>query len=96
MTNAVRFPVPTASSDLKEWALQITQVLQRFLGQIPSEDQVGSIVIWAEGAKPPESVIPCGGSFSAKSYPVLARQLGTTTVPTIPAPAGFTLGVIAR
>ena len=96
MAQQIKFPNPEVSADWKEWAHSITQTLQRFFGTIPSDNQVGSVVIWVSGESPPDSVLPSGANFSATDYPILARQIGATTVPTIAAPAGMMAGVIAR
>ena len=94
MASQVKFPVHNTAREWREWADQLTTVLQKFFGFQDSPDQVGSLVLYT--GNPPEGVIASGSTFSGKAYPILAKQLGGTAVPPIAAPAGFKYGVLAR
>lgn len=91
---ATSVKLPRHEGDTGMWAQRIVQILEKYLNPFP-EDQVGSVVIFI--GSPPEGVLPADGTtvIDQKKYPVLFKQIGST-MPSIPAPGGFTFGLVAR
>ena len=94
MVSSTNFPKPEHSSDWREWAQAMTSVLQKNFGNASQAPSIGQLILY-KGA-PPQGVLPATGiSFDQKLYPILAQQLGSNVTPNVPAPAGYTVGVVA-
>lgn len=77
------------------WVRWVTQTLNRLDARRPVEAPVGSMVLWPGGTAPPAQWLSANGAtFSSATYPLLAAQLGGTTLPNPTAVSG--LGWIIR